>query len=257
MSDSANKTKVVVITGASAGIGLSCAEVFAENGWALALGARRVEKLREAEADLKKRGAKDVLCASLDVCDSASVKAFAAAVNKKYPHVDTLINNAGMAIGMDPVATVKESDWQVMLSTNIEGLMRTTQAFVPAMQARGSGHVINLSSIAAHTVYEGGGIYAATKHAVRALTNTMRLELTGSGVRVGMVSPGMVETDFSKVRFPDDAGRAAAVYKGLNPLTGRDIADAIYFMASRPAHFSVDDMILMPHQQAVGKVVRK
>jgi serine 3-dehydrogenase len=172
--------------------------------------------------------------------------------------VDALFNNAGLALGVDHVAKGVISDWQVMLDTNVTGLLRVTRAFLPKMIEANHGHVINMGSIASHVVYEGGSVYCATKHAVRAITKTLRLELNGTPIRVSLIDPGMVETDFSLVRFKDDAERAKNVYKGVTPLTARDIAECVWFTAARPPHVNIEEIVVMPVDQAAPhKVNRK
>ena len=249
--------RVVCITGASAGIGRATAEVFAQNGWSIALGARRKEFLDDLVLDLTHRGAPKVVTCSLDVRDPDSVDQFATLVLKNFKTIDVLVNNAGLAAGTDKLASVKTSDIEAMMETNVMGLLRVTQKFLPGMLAADHGHIVNLGSIAGHVVYEGGGIYCATKHAVQAISKTLRLEVNGTKIRISNIAPGMVETDFSRVRFQDDS-KAKAVYKGMTPLNGHDIAECIYFAASRPAHVNIDEIIVMPvDQAAIHKVNRK
>lgn len=252
-------TRTAVITGASAGIGEETALVFAEHGWNIILGARRLDRLEKLARRLGSIGSPDVTVLSLDVTNELSVKEFAAkALEASKGQVDLLFNNAGLALGADYVATGKSSDWQSMLDTNVMGLLRVTREFLPKMLEHQRGHVINMGSIASHVVYEGGSVYCATKHAVRAITKTMRLELHGTPLRVTLVDPGMVETDFSLVRFKDDPERAKSVYKGVTPLTSRDIAECVWFAASRPSHVNIEDIVLMPVDQAAPhKVNRK
>jgi len=250
--------KSVVITGASAGIGKACAEIFAKNGYTLYLGARRAENLVGIATELQKLGNPKVFTEYLDVTKEDSCKKFVENVlqdsNKK---IDILINNAGLALGTDKLVDSKPTDWDLMIQTNVYGLLRMTKSFLPSMIENQRGHIINLGSIAGHVVYEGGSIYTATKHAVRAVTKTLRLELNGTPIRVSSIDPGMVETEFSVVRF-QDLTRAKKVYEGMTPLTASDIADAIYYCASRPAHVNIDEIILMPvDQAAIHKVHRK
>ena len=241
----------IVITGASAGIGEQTALVFAEHGWSLVIAARRSERLEELKTKLLAAGAAAVTVVTLDVTSDQSVKNFAKkALEACAGKIDCLLNNAGLALGVDHVATGSVSDWQVMLDTNVTGLLRVTRAILPAMLEKSHGHVINMGSIASHVVYEGGSVYCATKHAVRAITKTLRLELNGTPIRVSLIDPGMVETDFSLVRFNQDKERASKVYKGVTTLTGRDIAECIWFTASRPAHVNIDEIVLMPVDQA-------
>ncbi len=241
--------KVVLITGASAGIGAACAELYARNGYRLALGARRLERLTEAAVLLRQQGAADVLCMALDVCDVDSVAAFALEVEQRYSAVDILINNAGLAAGLDPIATGKDEDWAAMIETNIYGLLRMTRRFLPGMIARQRGHIVNIGSVAGFQTYANGAVYSGTKHAVRAISGALRLELLGTAIRVSEVDPGMVETEFSSVRLQNEE-RAKAVYRGTVPLTGHDIADCVYFATTRPPHVNVDHLLVMPTQQA-------
>jgi NADP-dependent 3-hydroxy acid dehydrogenase YdfG len=254
-----SKPRTIVITGASAGIGEETALVFAEHGWNIILGARRLDRLQSLARRLGTAGSPEVTALKLDVTDETSVKDFTArCLEASQGQVDVLFNNAGLALGVDHVSKGHTSDWQSMLDTNVMGLLRVTREFLPAMLERQTGHVINMGSIASHVVYEGGSVYCATKHAVRAITKTMRLELHGSPLRVTLIDPGMVETDFSLVRFKDDAERAKNVYKGVTPLTGRDIAECVWFAATRPSHVNIEDIVLMPVDQAAPhKVNRK
>lgn len=241
----------IVITGASAGIGEETAILFAEKGWKVIIAARRVDRLELLAKRIAKRNQNNVVVLELDVTDDQSVKTFAANTLKACSgQLDVLFNNAGLALGVDHVATGSVSDWDVMINTNITGLLRVTRELLPAMKMKNHGHIINMGSIASSVVYEGGSVYCATKHAVRAITKTLRLELNGTAIRVSLIDPGMVETDFSLVRFKDDEDRAKSVYKGLKPLTPKDIAECILFMADRPAHVNIDEIVLMPIAQA-------
>ena len=241
--------KVAVITGASAGIGQACAEIYAENGYSLVVGARRTDKLQALAPMLAKLGAKGIRVLALDVTDEKSVDAFHAETLKTYGQVDVLLNNAGLAAGLDPVVTGKDADWQAMLDTNVYGLLRVTRKFLPHMIEKNHGHVVNMGSIAGFHTYANGAVYAATKHAVKAITGALRLELNGTAIRVSEIDPGMVETEFSLVRLKDEA-KAKSVYQGMTPLTGRDIAECVYFITSRPAHVNVDHLLIMPTDQA-------
>jgi NADP-dependent 3-hydroxy acid dehydrogenase YdfG len=248
---------VAVVSGASAGIGVACAEILAEHGYAVALGARRQDRLEALATRLTALGAPEVFCAPLDVTDDASTEAFARAVTARFGRVDVLVNNAGLAIGVDSVADGKPADWELMLATNVTGLLRLTKLFLPGMIARDAGHIVNMGSIAGHYTYAGGSAYAGSKHAVKAITGALRLELSGKKIRVSSVDPGMVETEFSQVRLGDEK-KAKAVYQGMTPLTARDIAECIYFAVSRPPHVNVDHIIVMPTAQAaISKVHRE
>jgi NADP-dependent 3-hydroxy acid dehydrogenase YdfG len=242
--------KVCVVTGASAGIGAACAVEFARHGWALALGARRKDRLDELAPRLRELGSPKVLTHAIDVREKADIASFHAAVAAAFPRIDVLVNNAGLAAGLDPVVTGKDDDWEAMLDTNVYALLRVTRAFLPGMIAADHGHIINMGSIAGFHTYANGAAYAGSKHAVKAISGALRLELNGTRIRVSEVDPGMVETEFSLVRLGQDEAKAKAVYQGMTPLTGEDIADCVYFAASRPAHVNIDHIIIMPTDQA-------
>ena len=243
---------LVVITGASAGLGEATALSFAKLGYFLALGARRVEKLREVAAACEKAGAPRVLAHALDVTDLKSINAFAKAAGTP----EILVNNAGLARGRDSIDKLLDDDIVAMVDTNVTGLLRVTRAFLPGMIAARRGHVINLGSYAAHGHYEGGVVYAPTKHAVRAISSTMRLELSGTGLRVTEIDPGMAETEFSVVRL-GDTDQAKKVYQGWQPLSAQDVADAIVWVATRPLHVNVSEVVLMGTAQASLSKVHK
>lgn len=248
---------LVVVTGASSGIGEACAYEFAKNGHTLVLGARRADRLGAIATRCRELGAKSVLAADLDVRQETSVQAFGAEVAKLGLAVDVLVNNAGLALGLEPIAQGRIEDWQTMMDTNVIGLMRVSRLFLSGMLDAGKGHIINIGSIAGFQTYANGAAYAASKHAVRAISGALRLELCGTPLRVSEIAPGMVETEFSLVRF-NDRERADAVYQGVTPLSGHDIADLVYFVATRPAHVNVDHLVVMPTQQAsVYKVHRR
>ena len=240
-------TGTVVITGASSGIGEACALAFAKLSKALVLGARRVEKLEEVAAACRKAGAPEVTVLQLDVRDEPSIEAFCRQADATQP--DVLVNNAGLARGRDHVLALRDEDVVDMLETNVLGLVRVTRRLVPGMVERRRGHVIMLGSYAAHGVYEGGSIYGGTKHFVRQLAQTLRLEISGSDVRVTEIDPGLVETEFSVVRLGDTA-KAKAVYQGYDPLVAADIADCITWAATRPAHVNISEIVLTPTAQA-------
>lgn len=247
--------KRCIITGASSGIGRETAKIFAKEGAHLILGARRLDRLKVLAEELKELGAETVHVYSLDVCNTSSVNDFCEQA-LSFGAPDILLNNAGMAIGVDHLSDGNIEDWQKVMDTNVSGVLRMLRAFLPSMKKNQSGHLIMLGSIAGHTVYEGGGVYCASKFALQAITKTLKLELNGTGIRVSTVDPGLVETEFSKVRLGDDA-KAEAVYRGLEPLTAFDIAECVYFIASRPKHVNIDDIIVMPTAQAtVYKVHR-
>ena len=250
---------VACITGASSGIGAATAEEFARQGWSLAIGARRTTALKTMAADLLRLGAPKVFHHQLDVSSRKSVKEFAAATATEFSSgIDVLVNNAGLALGTARLTQATDEEIDQVLDTNVKGAISILRAFLPGMLERNRGHIFNMGSVAGFWVYEGGSIYAASKHALNAITKTLRLELNGTPIRITSIDPGMVETSFSEVRFGGDKEKAAAVYKGMTPLTAKDIADCIWFAASRPAHVNIDQMVLMPVDQAsVFKVHRR
>jgi NADP-dependent 3-hydroxy acid dehydrogenase YdfG len=249
--------RVVFITGASSGIGAACARVFAAEGARLLLAARRSERLQSAEPDLRRRGAREVRCLKLDVRDVEAVREAIAQLPEDWKAVEVLVNNAGLSRGLEPLHEGKLEDWNEMIDTNVKGLLHVDRAVLPLMVPRRRGTVIHIGSIAGRQVYPGGNVYCATKHAVRALTDALRIDLLGTGVRVCAIDPGMVETEFSMVRFHGDAERAGAVYDGMRPLTGHDIADLALFVASRPSHVQVADLLVLPTDQASATHVHR
>jgi NADP-dependent 3-hydroxy acid dehydrogenase YdfG len=243
---------LVVITGASSGFGATTALAFARLGHPLALGARRIEKLREVADECRKAGAPEVGVHPLDVRSKESIDAFCASVGTP----EILLNNAGLALGRDPVSTLKDEDLVGMVETNVIGLVRVTRGFLPRMIAAKKGHVINLGSYAARGVYEGGAVYAATKHSVRVVSETLRLELSGTNIRVTEMDPGMAETEFSIVRLGDKE-KAGKVYEGWQPLTAEDVADAIVWVATRPPHVNISEVVMTATAQASLTKVHK
>jgi NADP-dependent 3-hydroxy acid dehydrogenase YdfG len=238
-----------VITGASSGIGAATARALHGAGFAVVLGARRVDRLEALAAELG-AGARAV---ALDVTDTDSVTAFCAAV----PDCRVLVNNAGGALGLDPVAAADEEQWRWMYDANVLGVMRMTRALLPALVASGDGHVVTIGSIAGHQPYPGGAGYNAAKFGVRAVMQVLRQELLGQPVRITEVDPGMVETEFSVVRFDGDRDRADAVYAGLQPLTADDVADCVRFAVTRPSHVNIDSLVVLPRDQAGARDVHR
>ncbi|OZB62388.1 MAG: SDR family oxidoreductase [Thiomonas sp. 13-66-29] len=241
--------KVAVVTGASSGIGEATARALAAAGYTVYLGARRLDRLRAIAADIGGHAL------ALDVADAASVQAFATALPA---HVHVLVNNAGGALGLAPVAEFDEAQWLAMFQSNVLGLARMTRALHGRLLASGDGHVVNIGSIAGFETYSGGAGYTAAKHAVRAISETLRLEWLGQPMRVTEIDPGLVETEFSLVRFAGDAERASKVYAATRPLTAGDIADAVVWATTRPAHVNVDQIVIRPTDQArADKVFRR
>ncbi|HEX3470807.1 MAG TPA: SDR family NAD(P)-dependent oxidoreductase [Silvibacterium sp.] len=241
---------VVFITGASAGIGEACALAFAREGARLLLAARRIDRLEEARQKLLAAGADDVHTFSLDVRDYHAVESAIAGLPIEWQAIDILVNNAGLSRGLDKVYEGKIRDWDEMIDTNVKGLLYVTRVVVPGMVRRGRGHIISLGSTAGEITYPNGAVYCATKAAERAISDGLRQDVLGTPVRVTSVDPGMVETDFSLVRFHGDAERAAKVYKGLTPLTPADVADAIVWSATRPAHVNISRVVMTTIDQA-------
>jgi NADP-dependent 3-hydroxy acid dehydrogenase YdfG len=240
-----------VVTGASSGIGEATARGLAREGFTLVLGARREDRLAEVAREL------GGLAIPVDVRDLDSIEAFARAVDAKYPAVEVLINNAGLAAGLQPLADGSDDDWVQMMETNVLGLLRVTKAMLPLLRRGPRAHIVNLGSVAGFEVYPGGVGYTASKHAVRAITRTLRLELLGEPIRVTEIEPGMVETEFSLVRFKGDQQRAATVYQGMKPLTGADVADCIVWAVTRPPHVNIDEMVVRPIAQATTRDVAR
>jgi 3-hydroxy acid dehydrogenase/malonic semialdehyde reductase len=251
------KDKWVLITGASSGFGAAAAVAFGREGAKLLLGARRVEKLKEVAAAAIEAGAGAAEVQRLDVASTPSVDGFAQWVKATAGRVDVLINNAGGAHGLEPVAEGKDADWEAMFQSNVLGILRMTRAILPLMQGT-KGSIINIGSIAGRVSYENGAAYCGAKAAELSITRALRLELCGTGLRVATVDPGMAVTEFSMVRFKGDATRSAKVYEGVEPLTGEDIAETLVWVASRPAHVCIDEMVIKcTDQAAVHKVHRR
>lgn len=239
----------VCITGASAGIGEACAEAFAAQGAHVLLIARRQDRIDSLATKLAKTYGVETYAQQLDVRNREDVARFAENLPEKWRDFDILVNNAGLSRGLDPIHRGSIDDWEEMIDTNIKGLLYMTHALVQRMVQRGRGHLIQIGSIAGHEVYPSGNVYCATKHAVKAINRGMCMDLMGSGVRVTSVDPGMVETEFSIVRFHGDEHRAKAVYQGVQPLSGDDVAQAVLFCATRPPHANVREMVLLPSVQ--------
>jgi len=249
--------KTVLITGASSGIGAACAHGFAAKGCRLLLVARRLERLDSLAAELEKAHEASVLPHVLDVRDRQAVEQWYAGLPEGWHDIDVVINNAGLARGFGPLHEGDVTDWEEMIDTNLKGVLWISRTVLPHMVERGQGHVIFIGSIAGHEAYGGGNVYCATKHGITALNRGLGIDLLGTGVRVSSVDPGMVDTEFSPVRFHGDLERAASVYRGTQPLTAEDVADAVLFCATRPPHANVREMILMPSCQATATQVHR
>lgn len=241
--------QIVLITGASSGIGEACARVFAQAGAKLILVARRKERLEQLADELDKNSGSVHLLA-LDVCDRANVESALTNLPEPWSAIDILINNAGLSRGLNKFQEGEFPDWEEMIDTNIKGLLYLTRYIVPGMISRGRGHIVNLGSTAGHYTYPNGNVYCATKAAVRVISEGLKQDLLGTPVRVSSVDPGLVETEFSQVRFRGDSDRAKKVYQGLTPLTPADVADVILFCVTRPLHVNISEVLLMPTDQA-------
>ncbi len=242
--------RTVFVTGASSGIGAACARRFAREGSRLLLAARRRPRLEAMAPGLLAEGALEVRTLELDVRDAGAVAAAVAGLPEEWRAIDVLVNNAGLSRGLDKLHEGSLDDWNEMIDTNVKGLLHVDRAVVPGMVSRGSGTVIHVGSIAGRQVYPGGNVYCATKHAVRALTDGLRLDLLGTGVRVVSVDPGLVDTEFSEVRFHGDADRARATYRGMTPLDGADVAEIVAFAASLPDRVVLAEALVLPVDQA-------
>jgi 3-hydroxy acid dehydrogenase/malonic semialdehyde reductase len=250
--------KWVFITGASSGFGAAAALAFAREGAKLALGARRTDRLQEVAAQARKAGAADAQFSLMDVSQSDSVNAFFEWTRTLTDRIDVLINNAGGAKGLDTVAEGKDEDWEFMMQTNVLGVLRVTRAALPFMTNNPGSSIINIGSIAGRVAYEGGSAYCAAKAGELQITKTLRLELCGTGVRVCTVDPGMAETEFSLVRFKGDEAKAKKVYQGVEPLTADDVAETLVWVASRPPHVCIDELVIKcTDQAAIHKLHRR
>jgi NADP-dependent 3-hydroxy acid dehydrogenase YdfG len=237
--------RIAVVTGASSGFGAATARRLSHAGFQVVLGARRMDRLEALAAEI------GGVALPLDVRDGESIKAFAAEVDRRFGRIDVLVNNAGLALGLTPVEATPDEYWAGMFETNVLGLLRMTRECLPLIRKAPHGHIVNVGSIAAFENYAGGAGYSSSKHAVRAITRTLRLELNGEPIRVCEVDPGMAETEFSLVRLGDEE-KAKSVYRGVDPLTADDIADVIEYVVTRPPHVNIDEVVVRPIQQAAS-----
>lgn len=249
--------KIALITGATSGIGKASAEKFAKNGYDLIITGRRNDRLEKLEEDLKSNYGIDVLFLCFDIRNKEEVIAAIENLDDKWKKIDVLVNNAGLALDLKPIQDGDFNNWDTMIDTNIKGLLYTSKLVANLMIENGSGHIINIGSIAGKEVYPNGNVYSATKHAVEALTKAMRLDLFKLGIKVSQIAPGAVETEFSEVRFHGDKEIADNVYKGYTPLTAKDVAESIWFVASQPEHVNINDLLIMPMAQANATTFNK
>jgi 3-hydroxy acid dehydrogenase/malonic semialdehyde reductase len=250
-------SKIILITGASSGFGEATARLFAKEGASLILIARRQEKLTKLAIELNELYGTKTLPLALDVSNYTEISEALSTLPSPFTVPDILINNAGMVRGMGKLWEVTHEEWNEMIETNVKGVLNVSRMIIPKMIESNKGHVINVGSTSSHECYPGGGVYCATKHAVKALTDTLRMELVATPIRVSLISPGMAETEFSKVRFYGNEEKAKNIYDGIQPLTAEDVAQAIVFMASRPLHVNIADMILYPKQQASPTIIHR
>ena len=248
--------KIALITGATSGIGEGCARRFAAAGYDVIITGRNSEKLNKVAKDLASNGVR-VLPLVFDVRDREACETAVAGIPADWAEVDVLVNNAGLALGLEPEYEGSYADWETMIDTNIKGLLYMTRLVVPGMVKRNRGHIINIGSVAGDAAYAGGNVYCATKAAVKAITDGLRIDLAHTAVRVTNIKPGLVETNFSNTRFHGDEARAATVYKGVKPLTGNDIADVAVYAASAPAHVQIAEVLVLATHQANGTVIHR
>ncbi|MBQ6916377.1 MAG: SDR family NAD(P)-dependent oxidoreductase, partial [Prevotella sp.] len=246
--------KIVLITGATSGIGMACARKFAANGDKLILTGRNATRLSEISAELKAKGT-EVYTLKFDVRNRESAVEAIEGLPEIWKRIDVLVNNAGLALGLEPEYEGSFDDWDGMIDTNIKGLLTMTRLVVPGMVERNSGHIINVGSVAGDAAYAGGNVYCATKAAVKALSDGLRIDVANTAIRVTNLKPGLVETNFSNVRFHGDSNRAANVYKGIQPLTGDDIADVAVYASNAPAHVQIAEVLILATHQASGSVI--
>jgi NADP-dependent 3-hydroxy acid dehydrogenase YdfG len=246
--------KIVLITGATSGIGLGCARKFADNGDKLILTGRNEQHLSEIRKELESKGA-EVMTLAFDVRDREKAKKFIDELPEEWREIDVLVNNAGLALGLEPEYQGDLDDWETMIDTNIKGLLLMTRLVVPGMVERNRGHIINIGSVAGDAAYAGGNVYCATKAAVKALTDGLRIDVADTAIRVTNLKPGLVETNFSNIRFHGDKERAKKLYTGIKALTGDDIADVAVYAANAPAHVQIAEVLILATHQASGSVI--
>lgn len=245
------------ITGASSGIGMACARAFAAQGYSLILAARRLSVLHTLALELEDAHGVKAHCIELDVRDAKAVEAAVTNLPESFSKIDVLINNAGLAQGMDTIFEADTDDWDRMIDVNLKGLLYVSRFVVARMMRQNSGHVINIGSISSHQVYSGGNVYCATKFAVKALSRAIKMDVHGTPIRVSQVDPGLVNTHYSVVRFKGDQAKADSTYKNMTPLSAEDIADAVLYCVSRPAHINIAEMLVLPTDQTCAHMVHR
>ena len=250
------KQKIALITGATSGIGQACARRFAQNGYAVIITGRNERKLSNLKKELEEAGTM-VLSLIFDVRESDKAEAAISSLPEEWKAIDVLVNNAGLALGLDKEYEGDPTDWNTIIDTNIKGLLTMTRLVVPGMVARNKGHVVNIGSVAGDAAYANGNVYCATKAAVKLITDGLRIDVADTAVRVTNVKPGLVETNFSNVRFHGDNARAENVYKGIKPLTGDDIADVVLYAANAPNHVQIAEVLVLATHQASGSVIHR
>ncbi|MDX2415594.1 MAG: SDR family NAD(P)-dependent oxidoreductase [Bacteroidales bacterium] len=249
--------KIVLITGATSGIGLATAEIFALNNYDLIITGRREDRLSELETNLKSKYDIRILSLCFDVRVLSEVEDKLGNLPEKWSDIDILVNNAGLAVGLNHIDNGVIDDWERMIDTNVKGLLYVTRIISPGMVSRAKGHILNIGSVAGKEVYENGNVYCASKFAVDALSRGMRIDLVNHNIKVTNIAPGLVDTEFSIVRFKGDSDKAVAPYKGMKPLSGEDIADVLYYCATLPEHVNINDVLIMPTAQASATVVNR
>lgn len=249
--------KWALVTGATSGFGEAIARRFAAAGCHVAITGRRVDRLERVAAELRSSGGVESIPLAFDVRDRDATRRALADSGDLLKKLDVLVNNAGLALAMDPVQSGNADDWDQMIDTNVKGLLYVTRAVLPGMVERGAGHVVNIGSVAGHHVYAGGAVYSATKYAVRAISDSLRYDVLGSGIRITNIEPGLADTEFSLVRFKGDRGRASTPYEGLRPLNADDVADAAVWAVTRPTHVNVQSILLMPTDQASPHAIHR
>lgn len=249
--------KIALITGATAGIGKATAEILGIHNYHLILCGRRKERLEEVKKEIRKISEVEIITLQLDVRKRKEVEKAINDLPANWKNIDVLVNNAGLAVGLDHIDKGEVDDWERMIDTNIKGLLYVTRAVSPYMVDNNRGHIINIASVAGKEAYENGNVYCATKHAVDALSRAMRIDLLENRIKVTNIAPGLVDTEFSNVRFKGDKKRADNVYTGLTPLYAEDVAEAILFAVTRPAHVNINDLLIMPTDQAAAAIARR